>query len=149
MSPMVEQVNERCGQSPENWLVDGGYPGHGQMDAVAESTTVYAPVPKAKNPQTDVHQPKPKDSPAVAQWRERMKSDEAKALYQDRAATAECVNALARNRGLNRLPVRGLKKVKAVALLFALAHNLMRAAILAPELVGLGTGTSAVPQMAP
>ena len=52
------------------------------------------------------------------------------------------------NRGLNRLVVRGLKKVKGVALLFALAHNVMRAAILAPELVGLGTGTSAVPQMA-
>ena len=148
MSPMVEQVNERCGQSPENWLVDGGYPGHGQMDAVAESTTVYAPVPKAKDPQTDVHQPKPKDSPAVAQWRERMKSDEAKALYQDRAATAECVNALARNRGLNRLQVRGLKRVKAVALLFALAHNLMRTVRLAPQLVGIGTGTSVVPQVA-
>ena len=148
LSPMVEQVSERCGQTPENWLVDGGYPGHGQIDAVAESTTVYAPVPKAKDPKTDVHQPKAKDSPAVAQWRERMKSDEAKALYKDRAATAECVNALARNRGLNRLLVRGLKRVKGVALLFALAHNVMRAATLAPELVGLGTGTSAVPQTA-
>jgi len=148
LSPMVEQVSERCGQTPENWLVDGGYPGHGQIDAVAESTTVYAPVPKAKDPKTDVHQPKAKDSPAVAQWRERMKSDEAKALYKDRAATAECVNALARNRGLNRLLVRGLKRVKGVALLFALAHNVMRAATLAPELVGLGTGTSAAPQIA-
>ena len=148
MLPMVEQVTERCGQTPETWLVDGGYPGHGQINAVADDTTVYAPVPKAKDPKTDVHQPKAKDSPAVAQWRERMKSDEAKALYKDRAATAECVNALARNRGLNRLLVRGLKRVKGVALLFALAHNVMRAATLAPELVGLGTGTSAVPHTA-
>ena len=46
------------------------------------------------------------------------------------------------------LLVLGLKKVKGVALLFARAHNLMRAATLAPELVGIGTGTSAVPQMA-
>jgi IS5 family transposase len=105
------------------------------------------PCPRAKDPNVDVHQPKAKDSPAVAKWRERMGSDEAKALYKDRAATAECVNALARNRGLNRLLVRGLKRVKGVALLFALAHNLMRAATLAPELVGIGTGTSAVPQM--
>ncbi len=58
------------------------------------------------------------------------------------------VNALARNRGLNRILVRGLKRVKGVALLFALAHNVMRAATLAPERVGLGTGTSAVPHMA-
>ena len=85
-------------------------------------------MPKAKDRNTDVHQPKAKDSPALAQCRERMKSDEAKALYKDRAATAECVNALACNRGLNRLLVRGLKRVKGVALLFALAHNVMHAA---------------------
>jgi len=28
-SPMVEQVSERCGQTPESWRVDGGYPGMG------------------------------------------------------------------------------------------------------------------------
>ena len=39
---------------------------------------------------------------------------------------------------MTRLRVRGLRKVKAVAVLFALAHNLLRAATLAPELVGLG-----------
>ncbi|WP_291984505.1 IS1182 family transposase [Candidatus Accumulibacter sp. ACC007] len=148
LATMVEQVSERYGQVPENWLVDGGYPGHGQIDAVAEHTTVYAPVPKAKDPQVDIHQPKAKDSPAVAEWRQRMASDEAKRLYKDRASTAECVNALARNRGLNRLLVRGLKRVKAVALLFALAHNLMRTATLAPHLVGIGRGTSVVPQIA-
>ena len=44
-------------------------------------------------------------------------------VYKQRAATAECVNALARNRGLQRMPVRGLGKVRAVAYLYALAHN--------------------------
>ena len=53
-----------------------------------------------------------------------MATEEAKERYKERAATAECVNAQARNRGLQRLPVRGLDKVKGVALLFALAHNL-------------------------
>jgi len=37
---------------------------------------------------------------------------------------------LARNRGLQRFLVRGLRKVKAVVLLYALAHNLMRAVAL-------------------
>ncbi|MGA8055003.1 MAG: IS5/IS1182 family transposase, partial [Burkholderiales bacterium] len=59
---------------------------------------------------------------------------------------AECVNAQARNRGMLRMSVRGLTKVKGVAVLFALAHNLMRMATLAPELIGLGTGPSAVPE---
>lgn len=147
MAPMVEQVAQRCGRTPEQWLVDGGYPAHEQIDAVAERTTVLAPVPQSNNKETDAHQPKAGDSPAVADWRNRMATDEAKERYKDRAATAECVNAQARNRGLIRLPVRGLAKVQGVALLFALAHNLMRMVRLAPQLIGIGTGTSAVPGM--
>jgi len=50
----------------------------------------------------------------VGAWRERMGTDEAKELYKDRAATAECVNALARQRGLLRLRVRGTGKVRGV-----------------------------------
>ena len=142
MAPMVVQVSERCGQTPESWLVDGGYPGHDQIDAVSEQTTVYAPVPKSKDPKIDIHKPQADDSPAVGKWRERMGTDEAKVLYKERAATAECVNAQAPNRGLNRLLVRGLEKVRGIALLFALAHNLMRAATLVPELVGMETGVS-------
>jgi IS5 family transposase len=53
-----------------------------------------------------------------------MESDAAKAIYKERAATIECVNAQVRNRGLRQVLVRGLKKVRAVALWHALAHNL-------------------------
>ena len=144
LAPMVNQVHERCERNPEQWLVDGGYPKHEQLDAVADQTTVYAPVPQSKHEGGDAHAPKPTDSPAISTWRLRMASDAAKAIYKDRAATAECVNAQARNRGLVRLPVRGLAKVKCVATLFALAHNLMRMVTLAPHLIGLGTSTSAM-----
>lgn len=147
MVPMVEQVTERCGQTPGEWLVDGGYPAHEQIDAVSQRTTVLAPVPQPKDPDVDAHQPKAGDSPAVAEWRKRMATDQAKQRYKERAATAECVNAQARNRGLIRLSVRGLSKVKGVAVLFALAHNLMRTASIAPELIGIGTGPFAVPAM--
>ena len=144
LTPMVEQVSERCGNAPDEWLVDGGYPAHEQLEAVAARTTVYAPVQKPKGQSTDPHAPKARDSEAVAAWRERMGTEQAKTIYKDRAATAECVNAQARNRGLTQLPVRGLAKVKNVVLLFALAHNVMRMFALAPELVGLGTGASSV-----
>lgn len=60
-----------------------------------------------------------------------MRTDEAKAIYKERAATAECVNAQARNRGLRQFNVRGKDKVRCVLLLHALAHNLMRAIALA------------------
>jgi len=143
LEPMVEQVTERCGRSPEEWLVDGGFPAHDQLEAVADQTTVYAPVPKPKDAATDPYAPKPKDSEAIAAWRQRMGTAEAKCLYKDRAATAECVNALARNRGLNQFRVRGTAKVRCVLLFHALAHNLLRTFVLAPELLGLGTGTPA------
>jgi hypothetical protein len=61
-----------------------------------------------------------------------MGTAEAKEIYKQRAATAECVNAQARNRGLIQLLVRGLRKVKAVALWFATAHNLARGSTLQP-----------------
>lgn len=80
--------------------------------------------------------PRPGESPAVARWRQRMATPQAREIYQDRTANAECVNAQVRNRGLQRMPVRGLLKAKAVALLHALAHNLTRMIALAPALVG-------------
>lgn len=48
MAPMVKQVVARCGQAPDDWLVDGGFPAHDQIDAVAAQTRVIAPVPKPK-----------------------------------------------------------------------------------------------------
>jgi len=151
LAPMVSQVEQRLGQAPEQWLVDGGFPAHEQLDAVAPKTEVYAPVPEPRARKDDQgnaiaqdkHQAKPDDSAAVAQWRQRMATDEAKQLYKLRAATAECVNAQARNRGLQRLPVRGRAKVRCIALLFALAHNLMRTVALVPEMLGLGRTASA------
>lgn len=153
MSPMVEQVEQRLGQSPGEWLIDGGFPAHEQIDAVAGKTVVvYAPVPEPKakkdeqgnTVQQDKHLPKPDDSEAVASWRQRMATPEAKEIYKQRAATAECVNAQARNRGLLRMPVRGLTKVRSVVGLFVLAHNLMRIVALAPHLIGWGIGPCAM-----
>ena len=118
--PMIDQVNERYSKNPQQWLVDGGYPAHNQLDQAETKTCVYAPIPKSR------------DDASVG-------TDEARKVYKERAATAECVNALARERGLTRLRVRGRTKVRGVLLLHALAHNLMRTFALAPELLGFGT----------
>jgi transposase len=131
LAPMVEQHTERYERVPENALVDGGFTKKEDIEQVtAGGTTVYAPVQKPKDPQRDPHAPRPDDSPTVAEWRVRMGTAEAKEIYKQRAATAECVNALARNRGLQQFRVRGLVKVRAVALLYALVQNLMRAVAL-------------------
>ena len=133
MAPMVHQLEERYGQAPKEMLVDGGF---AKKEDIAEvspptgGTTVYAPVQKSKDPERDPHTPRADDAPAVAEWRQRMATPEAKAIYKERASTAECVNAQARNRGLQQFRVRGQVKVRAVMLWFVLAHNLIRAATL-------------------
>jgi len=130
MAPMVEQIHERYEQYPKDVLVDGGFVKHDDIDTVSapeQGCTVYGPVPKPKDTGKDRYAPRATDSAAVAAWRQRMASAEAQAIYKDRAATAECVNALARNRGLRQLLVRGVAKVKAIALWYAIAHNLLRA----------------------
>jgi hypothetical protein len=125
IAPMNEQIHARHAAYPEEALVDGGFAKHQDIEAAAQGAgcTVYAPVPKPKEPQRDRHAPHDGDSPAVAEWRARMATAAAQQIYKERAATAGCVNAQARNRGLVRLLVRGVEKVRAIALWYAIAHN--------------------------
>jgi transposase len=128
VAPMVEQVYERFGEYPQEVLVDGGFAKHEDIEAVeakGEGCTVYAPVPAPKDPKQDRYQPRTGDSEVISRWRARMATNAAQAVYKERAATAECVNAQARNRGLVRLLVRGLRRVKAIALWYAIAHNVV------------------------
>ncbi len=128
-TPMLEQIEARTGVRPAEMLVDGGYAQHEAIDQAAEKeVTLYAPVPKPRpGDRRDPHAPRPDDSAAVAAWRERMGTDAAKAIYKQRAATAETVNADAKaHRGFDRLTVRGLDKVLGSASLFALTYNILR-----------------------
>jgi hypothetical protein len=127
MEPMIEQHEERYDRRPKEMLVDGGFMKKEAIDAAAQDgVTVYTPVQVSKKDTCDPHEPRENDSEAVAAWRRRMATTEAKEIYKERASTIECINAAARNRGLQRFLVRGLHKVRCVALMFALAHNLMR-----------------------
>lgn len=128
MSPMVTDLERRYQRTPSEYLVDGGFAGHEEIERVAQAgIRVFAPVMKPKDDRRDPFTPRATDSPEVAAWRGRMSTPEAQEIYKDRAATAECVNAQARNRGLRQFLVRGVAKVRAVVLWYALAHNLMRA----------------------
>jgi len=134
LAPMVEQLEQRYGERPKEMLADGGFAKKEDIETLgAAGTTVYSPVQASKDPERDPHTPRPDDTPEVADWRQRMGTDQAKEIYKERASTAECVNAHARNRGLYQFRVRGLAKVRAVVLLYVLAHNLMRTAKLHAE----------------
>jgi transposase len=120
--PMRKQVEDRTGRKVHQHLLDGGYVGLDSIERAAmEQVRVYAPLPQSANPT----QPKPGDGPGVKAWRERMGTAEARAIYKERSATSETVNGETRSyRGLTQVLVRGLQKVRCVALFSALAYNL-------------------------
>jgi transposase len=133
MQPMIEQIEQRYGQAPKEYLADGGFSTLDDIEKVStpeRGTKVYTPVKdedKKRAAGVDPFAPRAKDSPTLAEWRQRMGTEEAKQIYAERAATAECVNAQARNRNLYQFRVRGWRKVKIIALWYALAQNVMRA----------------------
>lgn len=127
MTPMLEQIEQRFDARPNEMLVDGGYVKVEAIDeAERKGTTVYAP-PKEEHKQLDAGQDpyarKKSDTDATAGWRARMGTAAAKAIYKERASTAEWVNAQTRNHGLYGVRVRGRPKVLVVVLWYVLAHN--------------------------
>jgi hypothetical protein len=127
--PMRQEVQEQTGATVKDHLLDGGFVKLEDVDRAAASepaVTLYMPVPKPRKKGTDPHQPKRTDSDATAEWRVRMGTPEAKAIYKQRASTVETVNAeLKERRGLKPFRVRGISKARCVALWCALAYNIM------------------------
>jgi len=122
--PMVEQIETRYGQCPDEHLVDGGFVGRdGITELARRGVTVYAPPRQTKTGEAGAA--KPDDTPALIAWRQRMATEPAKTIYRQRAATIEWVNAGYRNRGFRQVAVRGLHKVRAIVGWQALAHNLL------------------------
>jgi transposase len=123
---MNDKLAEDYGRRPKEHLVDGGFVALAEIERLAAAgVAVFAPVPTPRDATRERHAPLPGDGPGVAAWRRRMGGEDAKAIYKQRAATAECANGQCRNRGLRGFLVRGLAKARAVALLHALAHNMM------------------------
>jgi transposase len=127
MSRMVTQIEERYAIKPQEYFVDGGFVTNNEIETVAQKgITIYAPLPEPRRPGSQPGQPKSGDGSGLQEWRIRMNTEAAKEHYRLRAETVEWANALARNRGLYQLRVRGLQKTRAVLLWYALAHNLMQ-----------------------
>jgi transposase len=127
--PLREQVEQRSGGRVEQHLLDGGYMRKEDIEqAHRQGVELFVPVKPAKNPQNRGRELEAKrgDSDAVLAWKQRMASERGKEIYKLRAATSETVNADLRSyRGLTQFTVRGLNKIKCVALWCALAYNIL------------------------
>lgn len=125
--PLAEQVEWRHQTRPREWLLDGGCISLDAIDGLADrGTHVIGPVRRPRNSEQDPFDPRPSDSPAVAEWRQRMATPYAKDVYKQRGATAELANAHARGHGLLQFFVRGFEKARSVVLLLAVTHNMRR-----------------------
>jgi transposase len=131
--PMLDQIEKRTnGRRPEEYLVDGGFASLAGIDeAESRGIVMYAPPPAPRSEGIDPTARKRDDTDRTAAWRQRMGTDEAQKIYRERGATAETINADQRAwRGMRQFAVRGLGKVRCVALLMALLHNVLRASAL-------------------
>lgn len=124
--PMRRQVERRTGGKVAEHLMDGGFFARESIEAAAaEGVAIYAPL-RQTGKEGAVCTSHPNDSPAMAAWRTRMTSEAGQTVYKERAATSETVNAdLKTFRGLYGFGVRGLKKVRCLALWSALAYNIL------------------------
>jgi Transposase DDE domain len=145
--PLVDEVVRRYGRTPKRALFDEGYAARTDVEGLAGhpagAVSVYMPPPSEKPEaelgaagQTSRQYKRAKEPQAVKDWRARMQTEEGQAIF-GRRKLIERIHAHYKNRGLDRLTVRGLIKTQAVALWHALANNLtvahrLRAAALIP-----------------
>jgi transposase len=123
LEPMLDDLKRRYDRLPKEHLVDAGYSKPPAIEAAAtRGVDVFTPIRKLDKDS----QKRAQDGPGVKAWIARMETEDGKATYAERPATAECVNAITRNRGLRAFLVRGMTRCLPVLTLFALAHNVMR-----------------------
>jgi hypothetical protein len=130
MRPMLERLRSLMGRPPKRHLVDRGFCSAEDIEwAHGEGVEVFCPPTQSKSG-ADPYLPRRGDGAGVSEWRARMASEAGKAPYQTRTI-CECIHARWRNWDLRQLPVRGIKKVRAVVLLYALTNNVLQGHCLA------------------
>ncbi|MBC9878470.1 IS1182 family transposase [Bradyrhizobium sp. INPA01-394B] len=125
MRPMQDRLRARTGRLPRRYLVDGGFGSAEDIEwAHDQGIEVFCPPTQSKHG-TDPCLPRRGDGPGVLAWRTRMASEAGKAQYKPRSI-CECIHARWRNWNLRLLTVRGIEKVRAAVLWYALANNILQ-----------------------
>jgi transposase len=123
---MRPEVERRTGGKVKVHVTDAGYLGKPTLER-EEMAGVQRIMPLPTKPDgqpATAHQPD--DGPGVRQWRDRMQTEEAKAIMRQRSGFAETPNAeLKTVRAMDRLLVRGLSKATNVVLIGVIVYNLM------------------------
>jgi transposase len=132
--PLIERIHERFEATPQRLLTDTGCAGQDDLIEFARrwpTMTVYTPpTPDKKDARAASirkREARRANEPDLLKaWRARMASEDGQSIYARRKHT-ERAHGRMKNRGLGRIPVRTIAKVRCVALLHALADMLWRA----------------------
>ena len=125
MRPMLERLRILTGRFPARHLADAGFCSAEDIEwAHSEGVEVYCPPIRSKHG-TDPYLPRRGDGAGVLAWRVRMASEAGKVQYKSRSI-CECIHARWRNWDLRQLTVRGIEKVRAVVLCYALTNNVLQ-----------------------
>jgi transposase len=117
LEKMKQQVEKRLGYSVKEIIADAGYLEHKDIENISTSSCVaYIPAERID---------KKNKCTTLREMKRRMETPEAKAIYNQRAATAEFVNARMRTRGFTQVLVTGLAKVQVLATFFAIGQNML------------------------
>ena len=118
--PLVEQIERRTGELPEKVLADANHANHEAITTlVKHGVEVLVPVNERTSKSTA------SATPEVEAWKKRMATPEAQETYRARASLCELTNANARRMGMTQMLVRGIEKATNVALLTAIAHDVL------------------------
>ena len=130
MAPLHDDIVTRYGHTPQHYAVDGGFATKEDITTVEQrGSQILAPIhgeARMRSKGQDPYARQRRDTDEAFAFRQRMAQPDAKEKYKQRSSIAEFPNAECRNRGLQQFRVRGLAKVKAVALWYALAFNFLR-----------------------
>lgn len=123
VGPMIDDIEQKCGKRPSVLLADNGHASSADIRAAADRGVTALIAPQGRSMRKP---PNPSEDPAVASWRDRMRTDEAKEQMRARASLCELSNAHVKTRfSMASLLVRGLTKVTCMVLLSALTANLV------------------------
>lgn len=123
VGPMIDDIERKCGKRPSVLLADNGHASSADIRAAADRGVTALIAPQGRSMSKP---PNPREEPAVASWRDRMRTDEAKEQMRARASLCELSNAHIKTRfSMASLLVRGLNKVTCMVLLASLTANLV------------------------
>jgi transposase len=129
---LMNQVQERLKninivEGLKNWIADSAYSAKNDIITIANlfpGCFYYAPAKPRKGIDPKVHHKN--DCDALKAWRDSINSDHVQEIYKKRCSTAEFSNMQVKNQALKEFSVRGLVKVKGMAILHAIAQNICR-----------------------